>query len=876
MPGASRFPLVVATIATLLGCRPDPPPVTPTLLSGAEDAAPAEGAAPVQSRWGVEAPNLEDLHAAWDDSLTVSDAAVWEEFRARRADRPADPLRLPTLPAAEPGGANEPAERCLTQTRYCRRALSIWKEEIAAFAATRPLREDELGLLTAMADLGDCDGKATADRLARQAAEVRAAGADQPVVRAHFAWETVRLAPAGDMRRADLAELCEAADATVADELLPGLFRYRPALWAFRGALIAEQDGFAEDEVGPGIAAVPINPKARFEAAVAGLRAFAKSVTPEAAAARPQLPRLLYHHAWDLLTNFDADQPEDAAPRRAIVAALSDAALTGGDPYAFHVILCEFFRDAGSDARGTAFSNRVTEAGWRGMSRNMTAAGRHGHAAWLAHPNLPCAAAILEGVARGDGSPLGEREWFAEAVAAQVDYRPAHASLRTGLLPRWGGSHAEMISLAQDCLREDLSETDAPWEGYDLLKAVWDDAEDGYGPPPRGPWRKTLAAYADHFVASLGDEPLAVGSPTDVWPVRMGALCRALDEEGMSAPLLAMLRTWPAEENTQMRPLLDGYRRAFVAGPLIAAEGDAAQAAARLAAVHPDAPILTHDEVLALQEDVAVVRAAAKGDALTLGWLEDVDLTLDLLDELYRGEIRGCFFRPGLPGWRCGASWFEVEPGENEEDEHPRGMVDLSGDGRRFPPYLSFLAKLPEPFTLTADFHVDPSHVRQGDYVGIGLGEGVWSRGGRNNPATVAAPGVSTGGMMYVSPAAAPGELDAFGWLPYPWINGLGMRDARGARGMPPGREWINVGVMAEPGRVATFAGMHFVVEEPEAAPERPQPVRLGPDGLRRTPVRWRIRKVIIKHSPGFKAPVYTRNVPDHLRGEPEEEDAEA
>ena len=675
----------IAVLSICVGCQSEVPEGVAERVdkesprdAGEASHGSAEPVAAAEPRWDLAAPTLDELHRCWDARLEESDAAFAEVLAERRgagrgagwfgAAEAANPLRLPAVAPAEPGEADRPMERAVTQRRYCARAAAYWPEAVEAYAATHELREDELDLLTAMTRLNTCDGAGNAAELAAAAAVVQAAGTGDALVRALLGWETVRLSEPGELRQADLRDLYSAADAAAADPTVPGLYRFRTTLWALRGAIIAKNSGLADGDAGA------VDPAARVRAAAAGLRAFAESVTPEAAAARPQLPRILYHHAWDALCLFDGDDPADAPPRLTLTGALSDAAAAGGDPYAFHVVVCTMLRSAGWGARGSTFADDVTDEGWDGLREHMTAAARHGHAAWLAHPNLPCAAAILQEVARGGGSPLGERAWFAEAVAAQVDYELAHRSLHAGLLPRWGGSYAEMSSLAGESLRDDLADTGLPWLGYDLLRAAIEDMEDAHGDPPPPRWGETLTAYADHLTDWAGDGPLSVTDSNGAWAKRVGALSRALGAAGLPDEQLAVLRVWPEGDPLQLRPYLDGYRRAFVAGPLAAAHGDAAGAAARLAAaVHPDGPILTAEEVDALRKDVSAVRRAARGDRLQRDWLEDVTDTLSLLAVLHRGEIAGPHVKPGLPGWRCGALMVQGRSGRGGTRSFPAG-----------------------------------------------------------------------------------------------------------------------------------------------------------------------------------------------------------
>ncbi|QDT17767.1 hypothetical protein [Alienimonas californiensis] len=883
--------LGVAATAGLLvpiGCQPEAAPAVPTLASqegNANETSPAEVEAEAEEaaqRWNFTAPSLMELHRRWEEPLAESDAEFVQEIRRLREggfaatrfslEGEAGPLSLPPLDLASLEDADRPMERSHTQDRYCERSLAIWMEEIDTLAESHGLREDETETLRAMARTLGCDKRETADQFDEAVDALRQAGTEEAVLQALIGLHTVRAAEPGALRVADLAELVRAADAAASDESVPGALRFRASLWALLGAATAEAAGFADDEDAEAANAFSVSK--RVAATADGLRTFAASVTPEAVAARPQLPRFLYHNAWEVICRFPANGPADDPPRLALAAALSDGAADGGDPYAFHAVLCGMLSEAGFEARGGEVASEVTEEGWEGLHRFGTAAGRHGHAAWLAHPNLPVAPTLLQRVSRGGGSPVDERLWFAEAVAAQVDFESAYSSIQYGLLPRWGGSHQEMIELAQSCLRDDLRETDTPRLGLEMVRAVADDLADGYGPPPPGPWRKTLAAYADFLTNEYEEGGLPIDGSYGRWAKRVGGLSRSLADEGMPDRQLAVLKLWPDSDfdPIQLRPVLDGYRRAFVAGPLAAAEGEAAEQAARLAEkVHPDAPILTHDEVRALKEDVAAVRAAAGDDPLQRDWLVDVEQTLSLLDSLYQGKTVGPVLGEALAGWRCGASWFRVTPGDAEDAVDKRGSVDLYGSDRGSAPYLSLLAKLPEPFAFNMVVHIDAQGDEMGRAVGVGVGPGVWT-GPSDLPAEFTA---ATGGSMLLfqpDDRSVPGYV---GYLPFPWDRNRGYAAVQGFGESPPDYAWVSLGVMAEPGRVATFAGQYFMHEATETAPPAVQPLRLGPENLFDRPLRWQVRSFMIRRCPDFVAPFYLRQLPPHIETEPPPEDAE-
>ena len=133
-------------------------------------------------------------------------------------------------------------------------------------------------------------------------------------------------------------------------------------------------------------------------------------------------------------------------------------------PWAQHTLVgaCEVNR--AWNARGSDVAANVKRDGWRGFGEHLGRARKELTAAYKLAPTEPYAATELISVAMGDGAAPGETPavWFQRATAARVDFRAAYERLMTALLPRWGGTHAAMLALAQDALAEDRRDTELP------------------------------------------------------------------------------------------------------------------------------------------------------------------------------------------------------------------------------------------------------------------------------------------------------------------------------------------------------------------------------------------------------------------------------
>jgi len=92
-------------------------------------------------------------------------------------------------------------------------------------------------------------------------------------------------------------------------------------------------------------------------------------------------------------------------------------------------------------------------------------------------PRLPEAPAEMITVTMGQGQRQGEslRTWFDRAVEAQFDYRESYNKLRYALLPRWHGSHEEILALGIECFRTGRYDTGVPYQLIESLESIRDD-----------------------------------------------------------------------------------------------------------------------------------------------------------------------------------------------------------------------------------------------------------------------------------------------------------------------------------------------------------------------------------------------------------------
>ena len=199
----------------------------------------------------------------------------------------------------------------------------------------------------------------------------------------------------------------------------------------------------------------------------------------------PEEASIMVEHLLDGRADAHAERQADALAEMFQKAKIA--------PWAQHTLVgaCEVNR--AWNARGSDYAPKVKSDGWRGFAEHLERARKELTAADKLAPAEPYAASGMITVAMGDGAAPGETpaSWFQRATAARVDFRGAYEGLITALLPRWGGTHAAMLALAQDAFAEDRRDTELPSVVPWICLIISDDLDD---------WRPF---YRDPAVARL-------------------------------------------------------------------------------------------------------------------------------------------------------------------------------------------------------------------------------------------------------------------------------------------------------------------------------------------------------------------------------------
>lgn len=133
------------------------------------------------------------------------------------------------------------------------------------------------------------------------------------------------------------------------------------------------------------------------------------------------------------------------------------------------------------EARGSGYARKVTAEGWAGFAAQLAQARKHLETAWQINPLIPLAPAKMISVVMGERSSHDScRIWFDRAVAAQFDYVEAYKSYLWSIRPRWGGSHARMLSFGRACANTRSFDTLVPCLVFNAVDDVEKELGDGW------------------------------------------------------------------------------------------------------------------------------------------------------------------------------------------------------------------------------------------------------------------------------------------------------------------------------------------------------------------------------------------------------------
>lgn len=146
------------------------------------------------------------------------------------------------------------------------------------------------------------------------------------------------------------------------------------------------------------------------------------------------------------------------------------------DEYLLHYLVGTHYITLAWTHRGNGFADTVSEEQWKQFRLHAQVASDHLQYAWFLQPDLPYAphSLIRLGMAR-QGTKADAHFWFLRTVEARFDYYEAYWAMMNALLPRWGGSHEQMLAFARDCFKTDRFDTLVPYVAVDVLTFMRDE-----------------------------------------------------------------------------------------------------------------------------------------------------------------------------------------------------------------------------------------------------------------------------------------------------------------------------------------------------------------------------------------------------------------
>lgn len=142
----------------------------------------------------------------------------------------------------------------------------------------------------------------------------------------------------------------------------------------------------------------------------------------------------------------------------------------GVDPWVANVLKGRELIEEGWNVRGTRFAIEVDPAAWPIFGAKLDDATIHLTEAGNRRPNLPEAWTGLITASMGASKPT--IPWFEKAIAAELDNRAAWMNTTFAHVPRWGGSHAKALELAQRARATGRYDTLTPYRFVEIAQMV--------------------------------------------------------------------------------------------------------------------------------------------------------------------------------------------------------------------------------------------------------------------------------------------------------------------------------------------------------------------------------------------------------------------
>lgn len=143
-------------------------------------------------------------------------------------------------------------------------------------------------------------------------------------------------------------------------------------------------------------------------------------------------------------------------------------------PYMLHLMAGFYYKQIAGNIRGLGFVDSVPDSDLPAIQQGNSAASLHLRKAWLLRPDLPHAAWSMIAMANGNRAAerWSPRNWFELSCRAQFDFMPSYETFLYALLPRWGGTHEELLAFGEECAATKAFETPVPYTLVDCISQI--------------------------------------------------------------------------------------------------------------------------------------------------------------------------------------------------------------------------------------------------------------------------------------------------------------------------------------------------------------------------------------------------------------------
>lgn len=314
--------------------------------------------------------------------------------------------------------------------------------------------------------------------------------------------------------------------------------------------------------------------------------------------------------------------------------------LSGVHPWLVAILKGQSLINHAWHVRGYKMAVNVDPAAWPVFIKDLEDATKEFSTAAELKPGLPEAFAGLITTAMGAGNPVLPN--FEKGFAAEIDSVAVWGSIETALLPRWGGSHEEMVQAGLKGLETDRYDTLAPYRFVDMLRMMEMDRKGMRGPvsiwdDPKLTDRalEILNKYvsaagrsdrAARFLVVLMDQAMTCGRYAEASDaaVKLAKLPAPIRESG-SAGMTPIRLSWPHAYASDQRDALEQARKLLEANDNAAAKATCQRV---LDALGPDHPGRLYVEELSATADAQLKFESGQWVDLTpgqnmMGWTAD-------------------------------------------------------------------------------------------------------------------------------------------------------------------------------------------------------------------------------------------------------------